>query len=183
MTAAQLRAALNIDIPNLYSLASAAAVPSGNITWSGANTWTGTMLANQANGLFTINSTVAANAALVFFNLAGANKTRIGTEGTAGAQVSGSAVGDTIYFATGNHLFSIGGAAAAAKVTSSGLTTIGATLTGPAPTVAAGQVGHGSTTSNTATTTAGGPALPALAAGYLIINVGGTSFKQPYYAV
>jgi hypothetical protein len=58
-----------------------------------------------------------------------------------------------------------------------------ATLTGATPTVLAGQVGLGVTTSTTATTTAGGSALPALAAGYLEVNIGGTMFKIPYYAV
>lgn len=152
-------------------------------TWTAAHIWTAAMLANQIAGLFSINSTVAANAALLFCNLGGVNKTRIGVEGTAGAVVAGSAVGDTVYFATGNHLFSIGGAAAAAKVTNVGVTALSATLTAAAPAVAAAQVGYGSTTSLTANTTPGGPALPALAAGYTIINVAGTNFKQPYFAV
>jgi hypothetical protein len=55
-------------------------------------------------------------------------------------------------------------------------------LTSAAPTVAASQVGIGSTTS--ASATAGGvQSVPATVAGYLVINVAGTSFKVPYFAV
>lgn len=56
------------------------------------------------------------------------------------------------------------------------------TLTAAAPTVAASQVGLGSTTAATATAGAGG-ALPATVQAYLIINVAGTQFKVPYFAV
>lgn len=53
-------------------------------------------------------------------------------------------------------------------------------LTSAAPTVAAAQVGLGSTTATTANTGANG-APPAQVAGYLIINVAGTIMKIPYY--
>lgn len=56
------------------------------------------------------------------------------------------------------------------------------TLTAAAPTVAAGQVGLGSTTAATATAGAGG-AVPATVQAYLIINIAGTQFKVPYFAV
>jgi hypothetical protein len=56
-----------------------------------------------------------------------------------------------------------------------------ATLTAAAPTVAAAQVGIGSTTATTANAGANG-APPAQVAGYLIINVAGTAMKVPYYA-
>ena len=55
-----------------------------------------------------------------------------------------------------------------------------ATLTSAAPTVAAAQVGVGSTTATTATAGANG-ATPAQVAGYWIINVAGTAQKVPYY--
>jgi hypothetical protein len=55
-------------------------------------------------------------------------------------------------------------------------------LTAAAPTVAAAQVGIGGTTAATATAGAGG-ALPATVQAYLVINVAGTQFKVPYFAV
>jgi hypothetical protein len=54
--------------------------------------------------------------------------------------------------------------------------------TAAAPTVAAAQIGYGSTTSATANTTGGGITLPLLAAGYIIVNIAGTAYKVPYYA-
>jgi hypothetical protein len=56
------------------------------------------------------------------------------------------------------------------------------TLTSAAPTVAAAQIGYGSTVSATANTTGGGLTLPLLAAGYIIVNIAGTAYKVPYYA-
>jgi hypothetical protein len=56
------------------------------------------------------------------------------------------------------------------------------TLTAAAPTVAAAQVGLGSTVAATATAGSGG-ALPITVQAYLIINVAGTQFKVPYFAV
>jgi hypothetical protein len=55
-------------------------------------------------------------------------------------------------------------------------------LTTAAPTVAAAQIGLGSTTATTATAGANG-AVPAQVAGYLIINVAGTNMKVPYFNV
>jgi len=54
-------------------------------------------------------------------------------------------------------------------------------LVAAAPTVAAAQVGIGSTTSGTAT--AGAATLPANPVGFWIINVAGTTMKVPYYNV
>jgi hypothetical protein len=51
-----------------------------------------------------------------------------------------------------------------------------------APTVAADQLGLGSTTATTVGAPGGASALPATPAGYLIVNIGGTAFKIPYYA-
>jgi len=55
------------------------------------------------------------------------------------------------------------------------------TLTGAPPTVGAGQVGLGTTTATSATAGANG-AVPAQVAGYLVVNIGGTNFKIPYFA-
>lgn len=54
------------------------------------------------------------------------------------------------------------------------------TLTAAAPTVAAGQIGFGGTTSATATAGAS-ITIPALAQGYVVINIAGTTAKIPYY--
>jgi hypothetical protein len=56
-----------------------------------------------------------------------------------------------------------------------------ATLTAVAPTVSASQVGLGSTTASTVGAAGAASALPATPLGYLIINVGGTVAKVPYY--
>jgi len=55
------------------------------------------------------------------------------------------------------------------------------TLTSAAPTVAAAQVGLGSTTATTVGAAGAATALPANPVGYLIINVAGTAMKIPYY--
>jgi ribosomal protein L5 len=54
-------------------------------------------------------------------------------------------------------------------------------LTSVTPTVAAGQLGLGATTATTVGGAGGASALPATPAGYLVINVGGSNFKIPYY--
>jgi hypothetical protein len=58
------------------------------------------------------------------------------------------------------------------------LTTL--TLDSAAPTVGAGQLGLGATTATTAT--AGSETLPAAPLGFLVLNLGGTPVKVPYYA-
>jgi hypothetical protein len=55
-----------------------------------------------------------------------------------------------------------------------------AVLTGATPTVAAGQLGLGSTTAATATGGAG--TLPAAPVAFIVVNVAGTVGKVPYYA-
>jgi len=60
------------------------------------------------------------------------------------------------------------------QVGSAGMKVVGAT-----PTVSASQVGFGTTTATTAT--AGAQTLPANPAGFLVINIGGTTQKIPYY--
>lgn len=55
------------------------------------------------------------------------------------------------------------------------------TLTAAAPTVAAAQVGLGSTTAATASA-GGGQALPGTVLGYLVANVAGVTVKIPYYS-
>ncbi|HKR62621.1 MAG TPA: hypothetical protein VJZ00_02725 [Thermoanaerobaculia bacterium] len=52
--------------------------------------------------------------------------------------------------------------------------------TGAAPTVASDQIGYGGTTATSATS-GSASALPATPAGYVIINVNGTTRKVPYY--
>lgn len=49
------------------------------------------------------------------------------------------------------------------------------------PTVSAGQIGVGTTTATTATAGTNGP-VPPQVVGYLVINIGGTPFKLPYFA-
>lgn len=58
----------------------------------------------------------------------------------------------------------------------------GVVLEAAAPTVAASRVGLGNGTAISATAGANG-AVPSQVAGYLIINVGGTNFKVPYFNV
>jgi hypothetical protein len=96
-----------------------------------ALTVSGNLTVSEAAGLATINSSTATNVAALFFSLGGANKTRLGAEGTAGATVTGSSAGDTfVYSAGGNILFSISGAAAAVKISSAGNVTIAAPSSG-----------------------------------------------------
>lgn len=54
------------------------------------------------------------------------------------------------------------------------------TATTAAPTVSAGQIGYGGTTSATATAGAS-ITIPALAQGYIVVNIAGTTAKIPYY--
>jgi hypothetical protein len=53
-------------------------------------------------------------------------------------------------------------------------------LSGATPSVASGHLGLGDTTATTAT--AGSITLPTQAAGYLVVNIGGTVEKIPYYS-
>jgi hypothetical protein len=53
-------------------------------------------------------------------------------------------------------------------------------LDSAAPTVAAGKLGLGATTATTAT--AGAATLPANPLGFLVLNLGGTAVKVPYYS-
>jgi len=53
---------------------------------------------------------------------------------------------------------------------------------GPTPVVAASEVGFGNSTSRTATTGDAG-SVPSQVAGYLVVNIGGTNYKLPYYNV
>jgi hypothetical protein len=65
----------------------------------------------------------------------------------------------------------------AGNVVNAGAHTVG----GATPTVSTGQLGLGVTTATTAT--AGSNTLPANPVGFLEINLGGTMYKLPYYAV
>jgi hypothetical protein len=68
------------------------------------------------------------------------------------------------------------------QMANSGFTAPTLVASGATPTGTLTGVGIGDTTSSTASTTTGGATLPALAAGYLEINIGGTIRKIPYYA-
>jgi hypothetical protein len=61
------------------------------------------------------------------------------------------------------------------------VTMAGAVMTAVAPTVAASQVGFGSTVATTVGAAGAATALPANPLGYLIANVAGTAVKIPYY--
>jgi hypothetical protein len=56
-------------------------------------------------------------------------------------------------------------------------------LTAATPTVAAGQVGFGTTTKTTIGANGGATGLTALPVGYLEVNIGGTMFQVPYYNI
>jgi hypothetical protein len=94
---------------------------------------------------------------------------------SAGTTSADSAFQVTNQAATANYL----------QVRGDGLLTIGGgtVLTAATPTVSAGQVGFGSTTGTATATTVGGVALAALAAGFLTVNIGGTNYGIPYFAL
>jgi hypothetical protein len=58
----------------------------------------------------------------------------------------------------------------------------GAIYTAAAPTTAAAQVSFGSTTATSASTGSNGD-VPAQVVGYIIVNIGGTNMKVPYYNI
>lgn len=82
----------------------------------------GTALFSAASGAVTVDSSTAANAPNLFFTLNGANKGRLGVEGTAGVTITGSAAGDVYWYSNGGaFLFSTNGAAAAVRVAGSAI--------------------------------------------------------------
>lgn len=117
------------------------------------------------------------------FNLFDSNSApRIGGQpGTNGfSSISGAGTGSTnlAFGGSGGTKFGNGDNSTVVAVMSSTGTL---QLSGTAPTVAAGQLGLGASTSGTAT--AGAATLPANPVGFLVINIAGTNFKVPYYAV
>jgi hypothetical protein len=87
---------------------------------------------------------------------------------------------------TGGSAFGDGAGSTTATISSAGKATYNGGLVInniAAPTVGATQVGFGSTVASTVGAAGGASALPATPSGYLIINVAGTNFKLPYYAV
>jgi hypothetical protein len=73
-------------------------------------------------------------------------------------------------------------AAAGSSFNSSGASAPVLTLVDATPTVSSGQLGLGVTTATSATAGSNGN-VPAQVVGYLEINIGGTMYKIPYYAV
>lgn len=94
------------------------------------------------------------------------------TQLLAGAGVTNSAVLHAIDQGTGYVILAAGGKSQLGSLT----------LIQAAPTVAASQIGFGSTVSTSATAGTHGAA-PAQVVGYIIINVAGTQMKIPYYNV
>jgi Pectate lyase superfamily protein len=82
---------------------------------------------------------------------------------------------------TGIASFRLADDSADAPISAAKATLTTAVLTAVAPTVAAAQVGLGSTTSATVGANGAASALTANPVGYLIINVAGTAMKVPYY--
>jgi hypothetical protein len=111
-----------------------------------------------------------------------------GVQGPQGAQGPFSTLfdtaGDSVILGQGGNQFAISNAAGSASVSnSSGNTYVtiktGLTVLGATPTAPASQLGIGATTATTAT--GGGQTLPAQPAGFLVMNLGGTTIKIPYY--
>lgn len=116
------------------------------------------------------------------FNLFDSNSNpRIGCQpGTNGfSSFSGAGTGATnlAFGGSGGTKFGNGdNSTTVAFIASSGAAQFG----GTAPTVTSGQLGLGGTTA--ATATAGSATLPANPLGFLIVNIGGTAVKIPYYS-
>jgi hypothetical protein len=66
-------------------------------------------------------------------------------------------------------------------VDTNGATATALTLTSATPTVAASQVGFGTTTATTVGAAGAASAPPANPVGYLVFNLAGTAYKLPYY--
>jgi hypothetical protein len=127
-------------------------------TWTGAHTF-----AQPAEELV-LNSTTATNAVIVMFQLASANKTRVGAEGTAGATITGSSAGDLVLFSSTGLSMSANGGGLAMRIDSSGTIDF-----------------HSVATTTSAPSSGGGGALPATPAGYATLSIGGTPRKIAYY--
>ena len=70
----------------------------------------------------------------------------------------------------------------AASVSGSAIQTANIQCNAAAATASSGSISYGGTVSGSASTTVGGVALPALAVGFIIVNVAGTARKIPYFA-
>jgi hypothetical protein len=111
-----------------------------------------------------------------------------GVQGPQGSQGPFSTLfdtaGDSVVLGQGGNQFAISNAAGSASVSNSSgnaYVTIktGLTILGATPTAPASQLGVGATTATTATS--GSETLPAQPAGFLVMNLGGTVIKIPYY--
>jgi len=86
------------------------------------------------------------------------------------AEDQGNAAGSWALFTAGTTPSKFGGSVTAAS----------SILTAATPTVAAAQIGLGTSTATSATAGANG-AVPAQVVGYMIVNIAGTNYKVPYF--
>jgi hypothetical protein len=85
----------DVSLGNATSNPTYSFLGTGAATFGGAGTFGGPVTVNTFAGYFFLNSTTATNAPLVRLERGGAERTRLGVEGTAGATIIGSAVDDT----------------------------------------------------------------------------------------
>lgn len=119
---------------------------------------------NAVAAALTLNSTTATNAALALFTLGGANKARVGAEGTAGATITGSSIGDLLLFSFSGISLSGNGGSLHMRIDNTGAISLPAVAT-TAVAPAAGGAG----------------ALPATPAGYMTLTIAGTPRKLAFY--
>lgn len=173
-----------------------------------AQTWNNAAVVFTAAKINATNMASNASSLLLDLQVGGASQFNVNRVGALSAQ--GGITASSFLTATGQYLqfgvhsfidspvdaqFRInnnaGTLAAILTVTASDTISIGATGTGAlklgtltataaAPTVAAGQIGFGGTTSATATAGAS-ITIPALAQGYIVVNIAGTTAKIPYF--
>jgi hypothetical protein len=144
----------------------------------GSDKW---KLEKDASNLFRIRDTAASDNTRLSFTTAGVtNFSAGGTAAVALQQNTNAGTGGVTFGSGGASPSVVGSVDSAGKATLNGGLVINNIA---APTAAASQVAFGSTTASTVGAAGGASALPATPSGYLIINVAGTNFKLPYYAV
>ena len=110
-----------------------------------------------------------------------------GVQGPQGSQGPFSSLydtaGDSVVLGQGGNQFAVSSSSGASVASSSGNTYVtvktGLTILGATPTAPASQLGIGTTTALTATQ--GAATLPAAPTGFLVLSLGGTAIKVPYY--